>query len=249
MGNINLDGSDFDKFLIDFWINEFCKETGHKEEIISQDKKPCKRLKIKCENAKKLLSILNETVFNIDNFYGQNDLIIKISRDTFDEICKDSYTEIEKIINSVIEENNITIFHIDEVILVGGATKMAGVKNFLGRIFGPDKIKSNLNPDEAVAYGAMLDRAKMEESDKINSNLQDIVAYNFGVEVHNHEIDMIIRKYSKIPYTKKRQGLSFNFKKRRTRYNRNCLEKFLSKVVLPTPRTPVFILTEYYYWV
>ena len=201
-GNIHLGGSDFDNKLIDFCINEFCKETGYKEEIIRQDKKACKRLKIKCENAKKLLSILNETLINIDNFFEQSDLIIKISRDTFDEICQDLYIEIEKIINSIIKENNITIYHIDEVILVGGGTKMAGVKNFLGRIFGPSKIKSNLNPDEAVAYGATMDRVKMEESDKIKFNLQDIVAFNLGIEVENHEIDMIIRKFSKIPCSK-----------------------------------------------
>jgi molecular chaperone DnaK (HSP70) len=198
-GDIHLGGSDFDNKLIDFCINEFCKSTGYKEEEIRLDKFACKRLKTKCENSKKLLSIMNETVINIDNFYGTEDLIIPLNRNKFEELCKDLYEEIEKIIYSTIKNNGKTISQIDEVILVGGATKMTGIKDFMGRLFGPAKIKSTINPDEAVAYGATLDRAKMEENVKINFNLQDIIAYNLGVEKENNEMSVIIKKYSKIP--------------------------------------------------
>ena len=123
--------SDFDNKIIDFCINKFCQETGHKEEEIRQDKQTCKRLKIKCENAKKLLSIMNETVINIDNFYGQEDMMIPLNRNTFEDICKDLYEQIEKILLSTIKNNGKTISQIDEVILVGGATRMTGIKNFL----------------------------------------------------------------------------------------------------------------------
>ena len=198
-GDIHLGGSDFDNKLIDFCINEFCKSTGYKEEEIRLDKFACKRLKTKCENSKKLLSIMNETVINIDNFYGTEDLIIPLNRNKFEELCKDLYEEIEKILYSTIKNNGKTISQIDEVILVGGATKMTGIKDFMGRLFGPAKIKSTINPDEAVAYGATLDRAKMEENVKINFNLQDIIAYNLGVEKENNEMSVIIKKYSKIP--------------------------------------------------
>ena len=201
-GDIHLGGSDFDNKIIDFCINEFCKVTGHKEEEIRQDKQACKRLKIKCENSKKLLSIMNETVINIDNFYGQEDLIIPFNRSKFEELCKDLYQDIEKILYYSIKSNEKTISQIDEVILVGGATRMPGIKNFLGSIFGPIKIKSTINPDEAVAYGATLDRAKMEENVKINFNLQDIIAYNLGVEIENNEMNVIIKRYSKIPCSK-----------------------------------------------
>ena len=201
-GNIHLGGSDFDNKLIDFCINQFCISTGHKEEEIRADKKACKRLKIKCEHAKKLLSIMKETVINLDNFYGQDDLMIRISRDTFEDLCDDLYREIENIIHSLVDGYGMSINSIYEVILVGGATKMTAIKKFLGKIFGPEKIKSNLNPDEAVAYGATLDRAKMEENEKINFNLQDIVAYNVGVETENNEMNIIIKKFSKIPCSK-----------------------------------------------
>ena len=207
LGDTHLGGIDFDNKLIDFCINEFCRETGHPEEEIRQDKKACRRLKIKCEHAKKLLSITQETVINIDNFYGQDDLMIRISRDTFETICKDLYDEIDKIIISIMEgySSELTLADIDEVILVGGATKMAGIKNFLCHKFGPAKVKSNLNPDEAVAFGATLGRAKMEENDKINFNLQDIVAYNLGIEVANNKMDIIVKKFTKIPCCKEKK--------------------------------------------
>ena len=200
-GNIRLGGSDFDNKLIDFCIKDFCNVSGYNEDEIRQNKVACKRLKIKCERAKKLLSIMKETIINIDNFYKSDDLTVKISRDTFEDICQDLYIEIEKIIYSLINscEIEMNLNNIDEVILVGGATKMTGIKIFLGKIFGPEKVKSNLNPDEAVAYGATLDMAKMEENDKISFNLQDIVAYDLGVETINEEMNPIIKKYSKIP--------------------------------------------------
>ena len=208
-GDIHLGGSDFDNKLIDYCINEFCKSTGNKEEYIRADKKACKRLKIKCEHSKKLLSIMNETIINIDNFYGQNDLMIPMKRQKFEEeLCKDLYDRIEQIIHSSLEEAALTIEQIDKVILVGGATKMSGIKVCLGRIFkDPKKIKSNINPDEAVAYGATLNSAKIEEKDKINFNLQDVVAYKLGVESKNPDpkdqngcvVTQMIKRYEKIP--------------------------------------------------
>ena len=75
-GDTHLGGSDFDNKLIDYCISEFCKNTPNKEENVRKDKKACKRLKIKCENAKKMLSITKKTVITIDNFFGGDDLIV-----------------------------------------------------------------------------------------------------------------------------------------------------------------------------
>jgi hypothetical protein len=185
---------------------------------------------------------MKETIINIDNFFGNNDLMLRITRDSFEDLCEDLYKEIEKIVHSLINNygEGITINNIDEVILVGGATKMTAIKTFLGKIFSPKKIKSNLNPDEAVAYGATLDRAKMEENDKINFNLQDIVAYNLGVETENNEINVIVKRYTKIPCSKDK-----NFKVNLTKEkpdvvinvyegNSNLVKdnKFLSQIVI-----------------
>ena len=247
-GDIHLGGSDFDNRLIDYCIKEFCNTTGNKEADIRADKKACKRLKIKCENSKKLLSIMNETIINLDNFYGQSDLMISMKRQKFEEeLCKDLYDRIEEIIYSSLEEAYLQVEQIDKVILVGGATKMAGIKVCLGRIFkDPKKIKSNINPDEAVAYGATLDSAKIEEKDKINFNLQDIVAYKLGVEVKNEDpkdkngciVTQIIKKFEKIPcynekdfkayLTKDKPDIVVNVYEGNEKYSRDS--RFLGKI-------------------
>ena len=208
-GDTHLGGSDFDNKLIDFCIKEFCRTTGYQEGIIKQDKKSCKRLKIKCENAKKLLSITKETVINIDNFFGNNDLEIKITRNQFNDLCQDIYSKIKNLIISILEEIGKVPEDIDEIILVGGATRMPGIKDLLKKIFGENTVKDNLNPDEAVAFGATMEAAKMEEKDKINFNLQDINAFKLGISCCNTDPNdqkingdlmyPIINKFSKIP--------------------------------------------------
>ena len=223
-GDIHLGGSDFDNKLIDFCIKEFCKQTGNKEENVRQDKKSCKRLKIKCENAKKLLSVTTETFINIDNFYGKEDLGIKITRQQFEDLCNDLYKTIKNLLVEVIDSVGKEPNEIDDIILVGGATRMAGVKNLLKSIFGENKVKDNLNPDEAVAFGATMEAAKLEGKDKINFNLQDVIAYKLGISSFNKDTadrekngDLmypIIKRFSKIPSSDEKEfsiNLSQNF--------------------------------------
>ena len=86
---------------------------------------------------------------------------------------------------------------------------MIGVKNLLKRIFGENKVKDNLNPDEAVAFGATMEAAKLEGKDKINFNLQDVIACKLGISTLNGDtVDRkknrdimfpIIKRFSKIP--------------------------------------------------
>ena len=208
-GDTHLGGSDFDNKLIDYCIQEFCKDTSFKIEEVKNNKKACKRLKIKSENAKKLLSISKETIITIANFYNNEDLVVKINRDLFNDLCKEIYQKIENLIYEILGERGKGASEIDEIILVGGATRMPGIKDLLKRIFGEDKVKDNLNPDEAVAFGATMEAAKMGENDKINFNLQDINAYNIGIAETNPDLNdfkkngylmnTIIKRYSKIP--------------------------------------------------
>ena len=213
-GDIHLGGSDFDNMLINYCIKEFCRRTENDENAVRNDKKACQRLKIKCENAKRILSIKNDTVISVDNFFNEDDLCIKISLDLFEDICKDLFDRINVIINEVLEEVGKNTSDIDKVILVGGATRMHGIKNILKKIFKEEKIMDNLNPDEAVAIGATLEAAKIEISSKMNFDLQDIIPYNLGIGILSNDIDditkgdimeVIMRKYTKIPFSKSKK--------------------------------------------
>ena len=228
-GDIHLGGSDFDNMMIDYCIKEFCRRTDFDEKEVRKDKKACHRLKVKCENAKKLLSTINQIIINVDNFYGEEDLYIKMTLNLFENICQKLFRRINDIINNVLEEAGKNISDIDKVLLVGGATRMIGIKSLLNKIFGESKIKDNINPDEAVAIGATLEAAKIEINDKMHFVLQDIVPYNIGISVINPKIDeinkgdimyQVIKKYSKIPCSEEK-----TFSNNITQKNQNLIIK------------------------
>jgi len=126
-----LGGSDFDQKLIDYCIKRFCEYNEINEQIIKKDKKLCKRLKIKCEMAKKILSESNEADINIDKFYNQEDLSCRITQDKFAELCNDLLKKIEQKINELLEDAKKNPEDILAVILVGGATRMKCIKDLL----------------------------------------------------------------------------------------------------------------------
>ena len=95
-GDIHLGGSDFDNILKNYCIELFSKENDLNKEDILNDYKACRRLKIKCENAKKLLGIKNDVIISIDNFYNGNDLLLSINQNTFKEKCNSLYERIKK---------------------------------------------------------------------------------------------------------------------------------------------------------
>ena len=208
----NFGGSDFDNKLVDYCIKIFCKRTGKEEGFVRNNLKAFKRLKVKCENAKKLLSISNESIINMDNFDYEEDIAIKITQSNFEDICSDLFEQIKNTIKELFSdfsESPINSKDIDSIILIGGATRMSGIKKILKNIFKDEsKIKDSINPEEAVAIGAALDAAKIEEKNKINFILQDIIPYNLGISIANQDINEInkgekmyimINKFKKIP--------------------------------------------------
>ena len=86
---------------------------------------------------------------------------------------------------------------------------MVRIKYFLCHKFSPAKVKNNLNPDETVVFGATLGRSKMEENNKINFNLKDIVANNLGIKVTNNKMDVIVKKFVKITCCKEKNTKMF----------------------------------------
>ena len=213
-GDIHLGGSDFDKMLMDYCIDYFCEENQFQKEDIKKNNNSYKKLKFKCENAKRLLGIKNEVFIQIDNFYEDNDLILNIKQNDFEKICMPLYQRIKNLIKKALQEMKYTANDIDKVVLVGGATRIYGIKELLIKIFDEKKIMDNINPEEAVAIGATLYAAKIQIKEKMNFTLQDIIPYNIGIEtkksnqiiIDNESImSTIIKKYSKIPCNRERK--------------------------------------------
>ena len=91
-----LGGEDFDNKLVDYVLDDFCKIIDEPIENIKRDKKAIKRLKISCENIKRVLSVEDETTLCINNFYKGQDILIPIDRSTFEDICKELFEKLKK---------------------------------------------------------------------------------------------------------------------------------------------------------
>ena len=218
-----LGGEDFDNKLVEYVLDNFCEKIEDspekKEETkmkIKNQKKLIKRLKLSCENIKKVLSLEKETTLCINNFYDNKDIVQNIDRSTFEDICKDLFKKIEEPIQDALNAKNIKDEEIGEIVLVGGSTRIPKIKSILRKRFGKCKINDTINPDETIAYGATLMAAKLtikKSNLLLGFNLMDITPLSLGVEVINEEKDeelrkeggkmsVIIERGEKIPCTK-----------------------------------------------
>ena len=130
-GDSHLGGDDFDNKLVDMCIEIFCRILKIDEKEIREDKNILKRLKTQCEKTKKKLSYFEKAELKIYNFYKNNTLEINISREDFDKNCNDLYEKIKNILDKVIIKSKLKIEEIDDVVLVGGSSKIPKIKNIL----------------------------------------------------------------------------------------------------------------------
>ena len=226
-GNKFLGGEDFDNKLVEHFLNNFCKNMGELKQEILEDKKAIKRLKIACENIKKVLSSNIETRICLNNFYKGNDLLEDISRSQFEYFCSDLFEKLKKPIDDALHDAKLKKNEIGEIVLVGGSSRIPKVKQILKDYFniqdlkGSNKSKNqtiindSINPDETVAYGATLMAAKIlikNDSNLQGFNLMDITPLSLGINVKNNSKDpdiqeegdlmsVIIKRGTKIPYS------------------------------------------------
>ena len=196
-------GEDFDNKLVEYVLDNFCDEIEDspekKEETkkkIKEQKKLIKRLKLSCENIKRVLSIEKDTTLCINNFYDNKDIVQNIDRNTFEKICDDLFKKIEAPIEDALNAKNIKDEEIGEIVLVGGSSRIPKIKSILKNQF-KCKINDTINPDETIAYGATLMAAKLSIKKcnlTLGFNLMDITPLSLGVEVVNEDEDEEIRK-------------------------------------------------------
>ena len=160
-GDKFLGGEDFDNKLLEYFLKKFCKKYEFSEEEIKKDKKAIKRLKISCENIKRVLSSKEETIICINNFYNNKDIEEKITSSYFEILCTDLFKKLETPLKEALTLAKLKKEQIKEVILVGGSTRIPKIEFILSDFFENAKINNSINPDETVAYGATLMAAKI----------------------------------------------------------------------------------------
>jgi molecular chaperone DnaK len=194
-------GKDIDQKIIGWIINEFKKDTG---KDISNDPLALQRLDESAEKAKIELSTSNETEINIpfitSDENGPVHLALKLSRAKLEELAEEYITRSIEITKRALEASPFGISDIDEIILVGGQTRMPKIQEEVKKVFGKDPNKS-INPDEVVALGAAL-QAGILQGDVKDVLLLDVIPLSLGIETMGGVATKLIERNTTIPATK-----------------------------------------------
>lgn len=205
-GDTHLGGEDFDLRLIDYFASEFRRESGID---IRNDKMALQRLKEAAEKAKMELSTSMETDVNLPfitaDASGPKHLNLKITRAKLESLVADLLDKLEEPCRVAMKDAGLSADRIDEVILVGGMTRMPAVQERVKRLFGKEPHKG-VNPDEVVAIGAAIQGGVLK-GDVKDVLLLDVTPLSLGIETLGGVMTKLIEKNTTIP-TKKSQIFS-----------------------------------------
>ena len=205
-GDTHLGGDDFDHAVIDWLISEFKKEQGID---LNNDKMALQRLKEAAEKAKKELSSSLQTDINLPyltaDASGPKHLNVSLTRSKFEELIRDLVEKTRIPCEKAMQDAGLTLNDIDEVILVGGSTRIPLVQETVKNVFNKEPNKS-VNPDEAVAMGAAV-QGGIIRGDVKDVLLLDVTPLSLGIETEGSVMTVLINRNTTIP-THKNQVFS-----------------------------------------
>ncbi|KAF8494857.1 heat shock protein 70 [Russula emetica] len=204
-GDTHLGGEDFDNRLIEYFVKQYKKKTGTD---VSTNLRALGKLKREVEKAKRTLSSQQSTRLEIESFEDGNDFSETITRAKFEELNLDLFRKTMKPVEQVLKDANVKKEEIDEVVLVGGSTRIPKVQQLLKEFFGGRDPSKGINPDEAVAYGAAVQGGILSgEEGTEDIVLVDVAALTLGIETTGGVFTKLIPRNTVIP-TRKSQIFS-----------------------------------------
>ncbi|KAH3742520.1 hypothetical protein Pelo_16092 [Pelomyxa schiedti] len=196
-GNTHLGGEDFDNRLVDYVLKEFKLKT--KQDVNAP--RALRRLRTACEKAKRVLSSQQSTVIEVEQLVEGFDLKTTITRQQFELMNKDLFIEAMNVVYSVLKDAKMDKKFIDEVVLVGGSTRIPKVQTMLRELFGKEPNRG-INPDEAVAFGAVMQAAVLSglKNNKMELMvLLDVAPLSLGVETSGGIFSAVVKRNTTIP--------------------------------------------------
>jgi L1 cell adhesion molecule like protein len=200
-GDTHLGGEDFDNRLVNHFSAEFKRK--HKKDITS-NKRALRRLRTSCERAKRTLSAAAEASIEIDALFEGIDFYTKITRARFEELCSDLFRATLDPVERALADAKLDKSMIDEIVLVGGSTRIPKVQKLLGDFFNGKTLNKSINPDEAVAYGAAVQAAILDPNGSKEALVDgmvvlDVAPLSLGLETSGGVMTPLIKRGTTIP--------------------------------------------------
>jgi chaperone protein DnaK len=204
-GDTHLGGEDFDQRVMDYFIKLYKKKKG---KDVRKDNRAVQKLRREVEKAKRALSSAHQTRIEIESFLDGEDFSETLTRAKFEELNIDLFRSTMKPVSKVLEDADMKKKDIDEIVLVGGSTRIPKIQNLVKEFFDGKEPSRGINPDEAVAYGAAVQAGVLSgEQDTGDLVLLDVNPLTMGIETVGGVMTKLIPRNTVIP-TKKSQIFS-----------------------------------------
>ena len=199
-GDTHLGGEDFDENTIQYLKDAYKKKTG---KDCSKNKKAMAKLKREAEKAKHTLSNLHQVNIEIENFMDGEDFTETLTRARFEEINSKLFKACMDPVRQVLKDAGLTKGEIDDVVLVGGSTRIPKIQQLVKEFFGGKEPSKAVNPDEAVAHGAAIQAAVLsDDEDPGPVILLNVNPLTLGIEVQGGQMAPLIPRNSRVPTSK-----------------------------------------------
>jgi L1 cell adhesion molecule like protein len=201
-GDVHLGGEDIDQVLVEHCLEEFKKKNRLDA---SEDKKVRRRLHMACERAKRTLSSSTTATIEVDSLYKGVDFLTVLTRAKFEALVGHILRKTMEPVIDVLGQAKIGKGDVDDILLVGGSTRIPKIQSLLKEYFGKDP-NTGINPDECVAYGATVQAAILggiESEETSNLLLLDVTPLSIGIETMGDAMTVMIPRGTTIPCKKK----------------------------------------------